>query len=246
MPSKAGESDPAGTGTPTGTPPAPGAAGTATPAAGAASDAGDKGAQGQLTQAAVDAIVARERKRAETELANVRTDYETRISAIEARLPKPPGAEGDKKDDVNAAIEAARRPLQDELATERAQRLKLEETTLSSMIAVAAKDTLSPETVALLAKGQVRMKDGAPEVVDDKGQPRYTANGPMTVKDLVAEITAKNEFLLPATMRKGAQYKGADGQPQGDIDSQIKQLEKDGKHVEARQLKVKKLASMKA
>lgn len=209
--------------------------------------AGDSGAQD--TQKAIDAIVARERKRADAEIERIRTDYDRRISDLESRLPKPPGQQSDPSKpaspDVNAAIEAARKPLQDELASERAARLKLEETTLTSIVQSAAKDTVSPETVAMMAKGQVRFtKDGGTEVIDANGNPRYTANGPMTVKDLVAEIATKNPFLIPASVRKGGNYNGASQQGQQTTADQIAALEAEGKFAEANALKSAQLWSM--
>jgi len=222
------------------TPAAPGG----TPAAPAAPDAGDKGAQGQLTQAAVDAIVARERKRADTELATMRSEFETKLAALTA---KPPEGEADKGKVTPDAIAAARKPLEDQVAAEKASRTKLEKSLVTTMVEAAAKDTTAPKVAAMLADGQARLKDdGSIEVVDANGQPRYTAKGPMTLAELVAEISAANEFLVPAAMRKGGDYRGSDPQSQKPVAEQIVELESAGKFAEASRLKSKQLAGMKA
>lgn len=206
-------------------------------------DAGKSGAQGDLTQAAVDAIVARERRRADAELASLRTDFETKIAA----LTKTPGSEADKSKATDDGIAAARKPLEDALNTEKTNRAKLEKTLVSTMIEAAAKDTTAPKVAAMLADGQVRLKDdGTVEVVDASGQPRYTAKGPMTLPELVAEIAAANAFLVPASMRKGGDYKGSDPQAKQTIAEQIHELEAAGKFTEASRLKSKQLAGMKA
>lgn len=235
-----------------GTPPAAAAAaGAGTSAGTAAGAAPAAGASGEPdTQKAIDAIIARERTRAATELASVRSDFERQITELRSQIPTPAGQGGASQQrpeapDVNAAIEAARKPLQDELASERAARLQLEETTLTSIVQSAAKDTVSPETVALMAKGQVRFNKGTTEVVDANGQLRYTASGPMTVKDLVAEIVGKNDFLVPASVRKGGNYQGAGNQSQTPIAEQIAQLESEGKYVEANRLKSQQLVAMR-
>jgi hypothetical protein len=59
---------------------------------------------------------------------------------------------------------------------------------------------VAPEQVKALLKNQIRLSDGEVEVVDDKGQVRYSDNGTaMTVTDLVQEFLNKNPHFVQAS-----------------------------------------------
>lgn len=183
-------------------------------------DAGQKAGAPDI-QKAIDAVVARERTRAERE----RTELLQRIEQLEAsQKPKP--AEDDAA--YREKIEAARKPVLDELAAERKAREAIESRIATAEIKSAASDSVDPDLVAQLIKPFVKVTAGEIEVVDADGKPRYGATGPMRLAELVAETLAAKPYLAKAQMRQGAGFEGSRNAATGDVKQQIAELEKHG------------------
>jgi len=157
------------------------------------------GEQGKTDiQPVIDAIIRRERTDADARVLKL----ETRIRELEAAPAPKPGESKPPVDDAH--IENIRKPLLDELTKERERSAARDERTKRIELKAAAKDSVDADEVAdRLIKSTKITDDGKMEVVDDKGLPRYGANGPMTVAELVGELLAAKPFLAKAAVRDG-------------------------------------------
>jgi hypothetical protein len=199
--------------------------------------------------AAINAAVAAERARFEAQLTEVRGQLTTTTAELEKfRKATPPGdGQGDAA--TRAAIEAARKPLEEDnarLTRELAEiRTGLLRADLKGAVAESAVD--ADEVADKLAAFVKRTADGKLEVLDDKGNPRYGKSGPMTLAERVAELYASKPYLAKAASRPGAGFEG--GKPNAgasELDAQIEEAERKGEWAKADRLKAEKLRALRS
>lgn len=214
-----------------GTPPGKGDEGTGTPPA--------KGeGNPEAVQAAIDAVVARERKRADREMQALKDQ----LADLQAKLDsKRKPDEGDEA--FKAKVAEARRPLEDQVAAlGKALTARESKIVRAELKAAAADLSVDADEVAERLAGAVRFTDaGELEVVDADGKPRYGAKGPMTVVELVTGYLASKPYLAKSKMPSGMGL-GTPGTPNpGDLRAQIAAAEAKGDFATAGALKVQML-----
>jgi hypothetical protein len=197
-------------------------------------DAGQTG--GNDTQKAIDAVVSRERQRAERE----RAELQRQIDELRAAAPKAKPAEDEAK--LREYAETVRKPIEEKLTKAEEKLTATEKRLTRSELKAAAADSVDPDEIADRLDGQVKMTEaGTFEVIGKDGNPRYSANGAMTVQELVAELLAAKPYLAKSTARNGADFNGSRTHAVGDIDAQIADAEKAGNWASAQRLKAQKL-----
>ncbi len=210
--------------------------------------AGDGGAGGQPTdvQKAIDAVVARERARADKQIGELTSRFEGQVAELQSQL-EAAGKKGKGADDdaYKAAVEKARKPVEDALAAEQAKLKALHgKITRAELKSEAADASVDPDAVADLLDGRVRMTDaGELEVVGRDGKPEYGAKGPKSVKELVGELLTQKPYLAKAKARDGIDFGQGDrktgtGKTADELRAEIADLEAKGKHNDALRVQV--------
>lgn len=211
-------------------------------------DAGQQGKGGD-TQKAIDAVVARERARADKALSELRSTFETQIAELQGQLESQKGGDGKggkkatEPDEFKDAVARARKPVEDALEAERAKLKALHrQIARADILAAAAPNSVDAEAVADLLEHRVRVTEaGGREVVGKDGNPEYGANGPKQVAELVAELLEAKPYLAKSKAKDGVDFqqgaRSTTGKTKDELKQQIAALEAQGKFDDAAPLK---------
>lgn len=200
--------------------------GTGTPAGG--SEAAKGGQDSAAIQAAINAVVKREREAAEArtrELSEKITELTTQLA--DATKGKSKSGEGKTPEVPPEYVESLRKPLVDEnralserlnardSATKRSELKRI----AAEMAVEGAVDDVAD---ALLARVKI-LDTGGFEVVDKDGRADYGAKGPKSLNELVLEHLKAKPYLAKASVRSGAGFTEAPRNTSGG-DSEIATL----------------------
>lgn len=172
---------------------------------------GGSGITQEAMQAAIDAVVRRERTAADTRA----RELETKLADLTTQLTEATKGKGKPNESLEVPaeyVESIRKPLLEQLEQTRgelttrdnaAKRSELKRIASELAVDGAAEDVAE----ALLPK--VKIVANGYEVVDKDGRPEYGANGAKSLNELVMEHLKSKPFLAKPGVRSGAGFGNA-------------------------------------